>query len=138
MLSFLYSLLTKDLTVTLQAVGFDPLLGFMHQPRYGKPALALDLAEEFRPLIADSTVLSLVNNREVQAHDFICRAGAVALTDAGRRAVMAAYERRMSTEITHPIFGYKLTYRRVLEVQARLLARTLLGELPEYPSFQTR
>jgi len=138
LLSFLYSLLTKDLTITLQAVGFDPLLGFLHQPRYGKPALALDLAEEFRPLIADSTVLSLVNNREVQAHDFLCRAGAVALTDAGRRAVMAAYERRMQTEITHPIFGYKISYRRVLEVQARLLARTVLGELPEYPSFQTR
>ena len=138
LLSFLYSLLTKDLTITLQAVGFDPLLGFLHQPRYGKPALALDLAEEFRPLIADSTVLSLVNNREVQAHDFITRAGAVALSDAGRRAVMAAYERRMNSEITHPIFGYKISYRRTLEVQARLLARTVLGELPEYPSFLTR
>lgn len=138
LLSFLYSLLTKDLTVTLHSVGFDPLLGFLHQPRYGKPALALDLAEEFRPLIADSTVLSLVNNREVQANDFITRAGAVALTDAGRRAVMAAYERRLQSEITHPIFGYKISYRRVLEVQARLLARTVLGELPEYPSFLTR
>jgi CRISPR-associated protein Cas1 len=138
LLSFVYSLLTKDLTVTLQAVGFDPLLGFLHQPRYGKPALALDLAEEFRPLIADSTVLSLVNNREVQANDFITRAGAVALTDAGRRAVMGAYERRMNSEITHPIFGYKISYRRTLEVQARLLARTVLGELPEYPSFLTR
>lgn len=138
LLSFLYSLLTKDLTVTLQAVGFDPMLGFMHQPRYGKPALALDLAEEFRPLIADSTVLSLVNNREVQASDFITRAGAVALTDAGRRAVMGAYERRMNSEITHPIFGYKISYRRTLEVQARLLARSVLGELPEYPSFLTR
>lgn len=138
LLSFLYSLLTKDLTVTLHSVGFDPLLGFLHQPRYGKPALALDLAEEFRPLIADSTVLSLVNNREVQANDFITRAGAVALTDAGRRAVMGAYERRMQSEITHPIFGYKISYRRVLEVQARLLARTVLGELPEYPSFLTR
>lgn len=138
LLSFLYSLLTKDLTVTLQAVGFDPMLGFMHQPRYGKPALALDLAEEFRPLIADSTVLTLVNNREVQASDFITRAGAVALTDAGRRAVMGAYERRMNSEITHPIFGYKISYRRTLEVQARLLARTVLGELPEYPSFLTR
>ncbi len=138
LLSFLYSLLTKDMTITLQAVGFDPLLGFLHQPRYGKPALALDLAEEFRPLIADSTVLSLVNNKEIQAHDFITRAGAVALTDAGRRAVMAAYERRMQSEITHPIFGYKISYRRILEVQARLLARTVLGELPEYPSFLTR
>lgn len=137
-LSFVYSLLAKDLTVTLQAVGFDPMLGMYHQPRYGKPSLALDLAEEFRPLIADSTVLTLINGREVNDRDFLQKAGAVAMTDAARRSVIAAYERRMQTEITHPIFGYRITYRRVLEVQARLLARTLLGEIPEYPSFQTR
>jgi len=138
LLSFVYSLLTKDLTVTLQAVGFDPMLGMYHQPRYGKPSLALDLAEEFRPLVADSTVLTLINGREVAEKDFLQKAGAVAMTDAARRSVIAAYERRMQTEITHPIFGYRITYRRVLEVQARLLARTLLGEIPEYPSFQTR
>ena len=138
LLSFVYSLLTKDLTVTLQAVGFDPMLGMYHQPRYGKPSLALDLAEEFRPLVADSTVLTLINGREVTEKDFLQKAGAVAMTDAARRSVIGAYERRMTTEITHPIFNYRITYRRILEVQARLLARTLLGEISEYPSFQTR
>ena len=80
----------------------------------------LDLTEEFRPLVADSTVLTLINNGEVTAESFIRRAGAVALTDAGRRAVIAAFERRMETEVTHPLFGYRISYRRVLEVQARL------------------
>jgi CRISPR-associated protein Cas1 len=138
LLSFVYSLLTKELTVTLQAVGFDPHLGFLHQPHYGRPSLALDLAEEFRPLVADSTVLTLINNEEVSARSFISRAGSVTLTDAGRKAVIAAYERRLETEITHPIFGYRISYRRVFEVQARLLARVLTGEIPNYPGFCTR
>lgn len=138
LLSFVYALLVKDVTVTLQAVGFDPMLGFLHRPRYGRPSLALDLAEEFRPLIGDSVVLTLINNGEVSASQFISRAGSVALTEAGRKAVLAAYERRMEHEITHPIFRYKLSYRRVLEVQARLLSRVVLGELPEYPGFCTR
>lgn len=137
-LSFVYSLLTKELTVVLQAVGFDPMLGFFHRPRYGRPSLALDLAEEFRPLIADSVTLMAFNNGEVGADSFIQRAGAVAMTDAGRRSVIAAFERRLDSEIIHPIFGYKVCYRRILEVQARLLARHVLGELPEYPNFVTR
>ena len=138
LLSFVYSLLAKELTVTLHAVGFDPMLGFFHRPRYGRPSLALDLAEEFRPLIGDSVVLTLVNNSEVTASDFVCRAGAVALTDTGRKAVLTAFERRLETEITHPLFGYRISYRRVLEVQARLLSRVLSGELQEYPGFFTR
>jgi len=138
LLSFVYSLLTKDLTVTVNAVGLDPFLGVYHQPRYGKPALALDLAEEFRPLIADSTVLTLINNGEVGRKDFLERAGAVTLTDAGRKAVMAGYERRMETEVTHPLFGYRASYRRLLEVQCRLFARTLGGEVSAYPAFTTR
>ena len=137
-LSFVYSLLTKELTVVLQASGFDPMLGIFHRPRYGRPSLALDLAEEFRPLIADSVALTCFNNREVQPDSFIERAGAVAMTDAGRRSVISAFERRLETEITHPIFGYKICYRRILEVQARLLTRHVLGELSEYPSFTTR
>lgn len=138
LLSFVYSLLVKELTITLQAVGFDPYLGFLHQPRYGRPSLALDLAEEFRPLVGDSTVLMLINNEEVNPRSFISRSGSVALTDPGRKAVLAAFERRLETEITHPIFGYKITYRRVFEVQARLLARVLHGEIGEYPGFCTR
>ena len=138
LLSFVYALLVKEWTLALYAAGFDPLLGFYHRPRYGRPSLALDLTEEFRPLVADSTVLTLINNGEVTAESFIRRAGAVALTDAGRRAVIAGFERRMETEVTHPLFGYRISYRRILEVQARLLGRVLLGEISEYPNFCTR
>ena len=138
LLSFLYAILTKDVTVTLQSVGFDPMLGFFHRPRYGRPSLALDLMEEFRPLIADSTVLSMINNREVGESDFVQRGGAVALTGEGRKKVLAAYERRMATEVKHPIFRYTVSYRRLLEVQARLLSRHVMGEIPVYPAFCTR
>lgn len=138
LLSFAYALLTKDMTVTLLAVGFDPFMGFYHAPRYGRPALALDLMEEFRPLIADSVVLGVINNGEIGERDFVRRAGAAALTDAGRRRFIEAYERRMDTLVTHPVFGYRVSYRRVLEVQARLLARHVTGELQSYPAFRTR
>lgn len=138
LLSFVYALLVKELVIATRAVGFDPLLGFFHTPRYGRPSLALDLAEEFRPIIGDSVVMTLVNNGEVTSSSFISRAGAVALTEAGRKSVIAAFERRMEHEITHPIFGYKISYRRVLEVQVRLLSRVVLGELAEYPGFCTR
>lgn len=138
LLSFLYSMLTKDMLVTLVGVGFDPYLGFYHQPKYGRPALALDLMEEFRPLVADSVVVGMINNGEVRRSDFIERAGAVALTDSGRRRVIEAYERRMDTMVTHPKFGYQISYRRVFEVQARLLGRFLMGEIAAYPPFCTR
>jgi CRISPR-associated protein Cas1 len=138
LLSFTYVLLTKDFTTTLFSVGFDPYLGFFHKPRYGRPALALDLMEEFRPLIADSVVLTLINNAEIRHSDFISNLGGVALTQGGRMQLLAAYERRMRQEIIHPVFGYKISYRRVLEVQARLLGRYLMGEINNYPSFLTR
>jgi CRISPR-associated protein Cas1 len=138
LLSLAYSLLAKDFTIILQAVGFDPFLGFYHRPRYGRPALALDLMEEFRPLIADSVVLNAVNTGIVQRSDFVTRGGAVSLSDSGRGRFLHAYERRMDELVTHPIFGYRISYRRVLEVQARLLARFLGGEIPEYPGFHTR
>lgn len=138
MLSFVYALLAKDLTVLTAAVGFDPYLGFYHQPHFGRASLALDLAEEFRPLVADSVVLSLVNNREVTPGDFVVRAGAVALSSAARKSVLAAYERRMAATIRHPLFGYTISYRRIMEVQTRLLARFLLHEIPSYPPFRTR
>ncbi len=138
LLSLGYSLLAKDLTIALQTVGFDPYLGFFHQPRYGRPALALDLMEEFRPLVVDSVVLSAVNTGAVKLSDFIRRGGAVTLTSTGRSKFFRAYERRMDEEITHPIFGYRISYRRTLEVQIRLLARYLTGEISEYPPFTTR
>lgn len=137
-LSFLYSMLMRQAMVSAMAVGFDPYMGFYHQPRYGRPALALDLAEEFRPLIADSAALTLFNNSELKEKDFIRRAGAVSLTQDGRKAVITAFERRMDTLIAHPLFQYSISYRRILEVQARLLGRHLLGELKKYPGFTTR
>ena len=137
-LSFLYAMLIKQATVTALAVGFDPYLGFYHQPKYGKPALALDMVEEFRPLIADSACLTLINNGELGPEHFIVRGDAAALTQTGRRKVIEACERRMDTLVTHPLFGYSASYRRILEIQARLLSRHLLGELPTYPVFRTR
>lgn len=138
LLSYLYGLLVKELTATLFGIGFDPFLGFYHRPRFGRPALALDLAEEFRPLIAESVAVNLVNNGEVHPSSFLVRAGGVTLTAPGRKAVMAGYERRLDTDVTHPRFGYRVSYRRVLEVQARLLGAHLLGEVPEYAAFSTR
>ena len=138
LLSFAYSLLTRAWTVTLTAVGFDGFRGLYHQPRYGRPALALDLMEPFRPLIADSVVLQLINNGEIRPIDFRSAAGSVALTPEGRRRFIAAFERRLSHEILHPLFGYRVSYRRLMEMQARLLGRFLLGEIPAYPNFTTR
>lgn len=138
LLSYAYALLTRTLTMTLTAVGLDPYRGFYHQPRYGRPALALDLMEPFRPLLADSTVLMAVNNGEVTANDFVRAAGAVSLSESGRRAFIAGFERRLSQEVVHPVFGYSAQYRQVLEIQARLLGRHLLGELHRYPNFTTR
>jgi CRISPR-associated endonuclease Cas1/CRISPR-associated protein Cas4 len=138
LLSFAYSLLVRAWTVTLSAVGFDPYRGFYHQPRYGRPALALDLMEPFRPLIAESSVIQAINNGEVKPSDFISTAGSVALDADGRKRFIAAFERRLGHEITHPLFGYKVSYRRLLELQARLFGRYLLGELDEYPNFVTR
>jgi CRISPR-associated protein Cas1 len=138
LLSFTYGLLAKDVALALTSAGLDPLLGFYHQPRFGRPALALDVMEELRPLLGDSVVLHVISNGVVAADDFVVRAGGVALTPPARRRVISAYERRLSTEIAHPLFGYAISWRRTLEVQARLLGRVLLGELPRYPNFRTR
>jgi len=138
LLSFAYALLAKTVTVTLLTVGFDPFLGFFHRPRYGRPSLALDMMEEFRPLIADSVVIGLINNQELSKSDFVCRAGAASITPDARKKLLRAYERRLDTLVTHPVFGYTISYRRILEVQARLLGRYLTEEIKEYPVFVTR
>ncbi len=138
LLSFLYALLLKDCVAAIMAVGLDPYVGFFHQVHYGRPSLALDLAEEFRPLISDSTVLTVINNEIVNEGDFVQRGPACALKDPARRRVVEAYEARTGTLITHPLFGYSISYRRVLEVQARLLARVVSGELKGYQAFTTR
>ncbi|UUX93117.1 CRISPR-associated endonuclease Cas4g/Cas1g [Methanoplanus endosymbiosus] len=137
-LSYLYGVMVKEFFVTLLATGFDPYLGFYHQPRYGRPALALDLMEEFRPIIADSVTFTLFNNGELSESDFICRGLGVTMTPEGKKTVLNGYERRINTEVKHPLFGYKVSYRRIFEVQARLIARVLDGEIDEYPPFLTR
>lgn len=138
MLSFAYAMLTRHLTIAVASVGLDPYRGFYHAPRYGRPALALDIMEPFRSLIADSVVLSAINTGEVGPNDFVVAVTGTALTQAGRRRFVEAFERRLSQETTHPVFGYQVSMRRMLLVQARLLSRFLLGELPSYPHYLPR
>lgn len=138
LLSFGYSFLARELAQVAWAVGLDPYLGFLHAPRYGRPALALDLMEAFRPLLVDSAAITAVNNQEVTPSDFVERLGAVTLTREGRGKFIGALERRLAQEITHPAFRYRISYRRVLEVEARLLARHLSGELTAYLPLVTR
>lgn len=138
LLSLAYSVLAKDLTVICQAVGFDPYLGFFHRPRFGRPALALDLMEPFRPLIADSAVLTAINTRMVTPTHFIQTGPAVVLTPEARKPFFRAYEQRMNALVTHPLFGYRVNYRRILEIQTRLLSRVVTGEIATYPPFTTR
>lgn len=138
LLSFAYSMLAKDLTIICHSVGFDPFIGLFHQPRFGRPALALDLMEGFRPLIADSVVIGAVNTGMVGPGDFMRVGPPVALTPSGRKGFLRAYEQRMDTLVIHPLFGYRVNYRRVLEIQTRLLARLLSGEVQRYVGFETR
>lgn len=138
MLSFGYAILSKETLAAAIAVGFEAGLGFYHRLRPGRPSLALDLMEEFRPLVVDSTVLSLVNTREIRASHFDRRGRAIVLTDEGRRTFLGALERRLQSTIVHPTFGYQVTYRRAINVQARLLARAVQGDIPAYPAFITR
>ncbi len=138
LLSLAYSLLAKDCALAATSVGLDPYVGYYHQPRHGRPALALDVMEEFRPIIAESAVLGCINNGMIQPRHFVRAGRAVNLNSDGRKIFFQAYEQRMNTLITHPIFEYKVCYRRVIELQFRLLARFLTGEIPDYPPFLTR
>ncbi|MCE9564497.1 MAG: CRISPR-associated endonuclease Cas1 [Planctomycetes bacterium] len=138
LLSFAYTMLAKDCFSAVCTVGFDPYKGFFHAGRHGKPSLALDLCEEFRPVIADSVVLTLINNEIVTKADFVTWRDSCQLTDAGRKAFFAAYEQRKSTEITHPVYGYRMSYSRMLEVQARMLAAYVRGSIPSYTGFTVR
>jgi CRISPR-associated protein Cas1 len=138
LLSLGYSMLAKELTGVCHSVGLDAFLGFMHQPRYGRPALALDLMEEFRPLVADSVAISLINRGELGPEDFIRSANGTFLNDRGRKPFWEAWFRRLDTEVSHPEFSYKMAYRRMLEVQARQLWRFVRGEALTYHGFVTR
>ncbi len=137
-LSYVYSMLSKDFTVSLMKTGFDPYLGFFHKFKYGKPSLALDLMEEFRPIVGDSVAISLINSGEIDSSDFIRRGKAVTLNPSGRRKTIIAYERRLEDLVNHPVFGYSISYRRVFDVQSRLLSRFLSHEIEDYPIFTTR
>ena len=138
LLSLGYSMLARDCTVAAHAVGFDPYVGFYHQPRFGRPALALDLMEEFRPLIADSVAITLINTRVISPRDFVRAGDAVNLSADGRKRFFSAYEQRLNATIVHPVFDYQVSYRRALELQARLLAKALTGEIEQYVPFTTR
>jgi len=138
LLSFAYAILAKDCFSAVCTVGFDPYQGFYHAGRHGRPSLALDLMEEFRPVIADSVVLSLINNGMLAERDFLFWRDACQLTDGGRKTFFETYEQRKSTEVTHPVFGYKMSYGRMLEVQARMLAAHVRGDIPRYIGFTIR
>ncbi|HQR43685.1 MAG TPA: CRISPR-associated endonuclease Cas1, partial [Gemmatales bacterium] len=138
LLSFAYALLVKDCFSVLCAVGFDPYCGFYHTGRYGRPSLALDLMEEFRAIIADSVVLTLINNRVVTPDDFLTWREACTLTESGRAKFFRCYEDRKATEVRHPVYGYSMSYSRMLEVQARTLAAFVRGDVPAYAGFLVR
>jgi len=138
LLSLGYALLTRTWLTVLSAVGFDPYLGLYHKPRFGRPALALDMMEPFRPILADSAVIQAINNGEVKADGFVSVGPAVNLKPHAKRAFIAAYERRLEQEVTHPVFGYRVSMRRLIEVQARLFARFLQGEIEDYPHYLVR
>lgn len=138
LLSFTYSLLLKDWVTTLESVGLDPMMGFYHAPRYGKPALALDLMEPFRAVVSESVVIGVINNGEVGREDFIEIEGGILLKASARKRVIEAYERRMAIEVRHPVFGYQCACRRLFELEARLVGRWLLGEIDRYQAYRTR
>lgn len=138
LLSYGYVILTSQVASIVAGVGFDPYIGFLHTSRYGKPALALDLMEEFRPTIVDSVVLSLLNNRQLVQSDFIQELNSYRMTEATKRLFLQKFEDRMQEVITHPVFAYKVTYRRCIELQARLLGKYLTGEVAEYIPFTVR
>ena len=135
-LSFAYSLLAHECASALEGVGLDPYVGFLHRPRPGRASLALDLEEELRSVYADRFVLSCINRKQLQPGDFdIQESGAVLLNDKGRRAFLSAWQERRKETIRHPFLGEKMEWGLVPSVQAMLLARTLRGDLEEYPPF---
>lgn len=137
-LSLAYALVTRTFAAAISVAGLDPWKGVYHVERPGRPALALDLIEPFRPVLADSAVLMALNNGELSPDDFIFAAGGCNLKQKARRALIAAYERRLDQETTHPVFGYQISMRRLIQVQARLFARFVGGEIPQYPHYIPR
>ena len=135
LLSFGYSLLRHDVQSAVNIVGFDPYLGYLHFDRYNRPSLALDLMEEFRPLVVDAVVLSILNKQLLTPADFVTEplSGAVSLTPEGRKTFLTLYEKKKISEFKHPVMGRKCSYREAFELQARLLAKYLMGTTDKYP-----
>lgn len=138
LLSFGYVLLMNQVASAVRIVGLDPYVGFLHSSQYGKPALALDVMETFRPLITDSVVLTVLNTGMVKRQDFTETLGAWRLTDHGRRTFLEKFEERLETEIRHPTFNYRATYRRCLELEVRLVSKALTGEISQFRAFVVR
>ena len=138
LLSFGYSLLTNKVASAVQLVGFDHFVGYLHSSFYGRPSLALDLMEEFRPLIVDSVVITMLNNRMLTPDNFVVELGAYRLKQEKHKVLFTKFEERLNEEVHHPIFGYKTTYRRCIELQARLLGKWLTGEINDYPPFSIK
>jgi CRISPR-associated endonuclease Cas1/CRISPR-associated protein Cas4 len=138
LLSFTYAMLAKECTTALIAEGLDAYWGLYHKPRHGRPALALDLMEPLRPLVADSAVLTAINTGMVKGRHFEVAAGACALRPAGKKGIIGAYEARLDQLVTHPLFDYRCSWRTVLRLQARLLARWLRGDVPRFQNIVTR
>ncbi len=138
LLSFGYSILTSKVASAIQTVGFDHFVGYLHSSFYGRPSLALDLVEEFRPVIVDSVVINMLNNHMLSTSDFLVEVGAYRLKPEKRKVFFTKFEERLDEEIQHPIFGYKTSYRRCLELQTRLLAKALTGEIESYPPLQVK
>lgn len=133
LLSFLYTLLTHDCRSAVEVVGLDPQLGFLHAVRPGRPALALDLVEEFRAVLADRLALTLINRGQVTVDDFrTTEGGAVLLTEDGRRTIVTAWQEHKRDTLTHPLLDAEVPYGLLPHVQARLLARTLRGDTEAY------
>ncbi|AUS96944.1 subtype I-C CRISPR-associated endonuclease Cas1 [Clostridium thermosuccinogenes] len=136
LLSFLYTLLMHDVQAALETVGLDPYVGFLHRDRPGRASLALDLMEELRPYLADRMTLSLINKRQVDSKGFVSKeSGAVIMDDDTRKVVITAWQKRKQEEIMHPYINEKIPVGLLPYVQAMLLARTLRGEIDEYPPF---
>lgn len=135
LLSLGYSLLRHDVQSAVNIVGFDPYLGYLHLERYGRPSLALDLMEEFRPLVVDAVVLSTLNKRLLALTDFTTEpvSGAVSLSKEGLKTFLRLYEQKKQSEFKHPVMGRKCTYQEAFEIQARLMAKYLMGEVEKYP-----
>lgn len=139
LLSFASVLLLNEVLSACQLVGFDPYVGYLHMDRYGRPALALDLMEEFRPVLVDSTVLAVINRRMVEQEDFdTAVGGGKRMKPHALKKFLGAWEEKRRTVIRHPVFNWEVPYWRVVELQARVLAKVLMGELEEYVPFLTR